>query len=223
MAPILFLRSSSFKAAKDAETRARGKATSWLMAAWFAFVAFVIGYPGFGANVGGLLTAVPAFGAALLALNGIRIRTRHVIGLVAIGFAVVVAFAAMDMTSGESSHLGRSIVLARTYGWDWLGYLIGGKILMHLGILSLPQTYIPIMLGIPFFVLYGGRMKSEMTDVAESDLLYRVGVPSVLAGIVTAFLFNDSGVVPAAFMFAMFALTIQYARLTETEHAIHGA
>lgn len=223
MAPILFLRSSSFKAAKDAETRAPGKATVWLIAVWFAFVAFVIGYPGFGANVGGLVTAVPTFGVALMALNGIRIRARHVIGLVALGFVVVGVFAAMDIASGESSHLGRSILLARTYGWDWLGYLIGGKILMHLGILRLPQTYIPILLGIPFFVLYGGRMKSEMSTVAETDLLYRVGVPSVVAGMITAFLFNDSGIVPAAFMFAMFALTIQYSRLTEREHAIHGA
>lgn len=206
----------------EAEARAPGKATPWLIAVWFAFVAFVIGYPGFGANVGGLITAVPTFGVALMALNGVRIRAGHVIGLVAVGFAVVVAFAAMDVASGEGSHLGRSILLARTYGWDWLGCLIGGKILMHLGILRLPQTYIPVVLGIPFFVLYGRRMKSKMTDVAETDLLYRVGVPSVLAGIITAFLFNDSGVVPAAFMFAMFALTIQYVRLTESEDAVHG-
>ena len=223
MSPILFLRSSGFDAAKHKEVRAIRKATSWLMAAWFAFAAFVIGYPGFGANVGGLVTAVATFGVALMVMNGVCVRARHVIGLVALGFVVVAVFAAMDVASGEGSHLGRSVLLARTYGWDWLGYLIGGKILMHLGILRLPQTYIPILLGIPFFVLYGGRMKSEMSTVAESDLLYRVGVPSVVAGMITAFLFNDSGVVPAAFMFAMFALTIQYVRLTESEDAVHGA
>ena len=205
------------------EARVIGRAALWLIAAWFVFVAFVIGYPGFGANVGGLITAVATFGVALMALNGVRIRARHVIGLVLAGFVIVAVFAAMDVTSGESSHLGRSVLLARTYGWDWLGYLIGGKILMHIGILGLPQTYIPILLGIPFFVLYGGRMKSEMSTVAETDLLYRVGVPSVVAGMITAFLFNDSGIVPAAFMMAMFALTMQYARLTETEHAVHGA
>ncbi|MCX6377440.1 MAG: hypothetical protein NTU88_15625, partial [Armatimonadetes bacterium] len=173
MFPILFLRSSSLKAAKDSEVRAIREATSWLMAAWFAFVAFVIGYPGLGANVGGLITAVATFGVALMVLNGVRVRARHVIGLVALGFLVVAVFAAIDVASGEGSHLGRSVLLARTYGWDWLGYLIGGKILMHLGILMLPQTYIPILLGIPFFVLYGGRMKSEMSTVAETDLLYR--------------------------------------------------
>ncbi len=186
-------------------------------AIWFALMAFVTGYPRFGANVGGLLTAVPAFGTAVMALMGIRIRARHVVGLLVLSFIGVAGCAVVDILSPGigGSHLGRSIELARIYGWDWLGYLIGGKILMHLGILRLPQTYYPLLFSIPFFVMYGGRMKSEMVETGTTDLLYRVGVPSVLAGMATAFLFNDSGIVPAAFIMAIFVLAIQYLRLTE--------
>jgi hypothetical protein len=212
--PLLLMRRANHDP-KDATAPMRAYVLP--MAVWFAVMAFVIGYPRFGANVGGLLTAIPAFGTAIMVLMGVRIRARHVLGLLALAFVGVAGCAVVDIMSPGigGSHLGRSIELARIYGWDWLGYLIGGKILMHLGILRLPQTYYPILCSIPFLVMYGGRMKTEMAEVGKTDLLYRVGVPAVLAAMVTAFLFNDSGVVPASFIMAVFVLTVQYLRLTE--------
>jgi hypothetical protein len=190
---------------------------------WFAYVAFAIGYPRLGANVGGLITCVAAFGAGLTTLSGMRIRGRHVAGLLAVACAAVGASAAVDVLSpGGGSHLGRSIQLARIYGWDWLGSLIGGKLLMHLGILKLPQTYWPILVSIPLLVLYGRRVKAEMPSASE-DLVYRVGLPATLVGMAAAFVFNDSGIVPAAFMLAFLVLTTMYLRLSEGEIEIHGA
>lgn len=216
LGPVLFLRSSCHGSAKNQNTLSR-PATIAPVTIWFLFTAFVIGFPRLGANVGGLLTAVPAFGIAVVSLLGIRVRARHVLALLALGFITVAVFATVDVLSPGigGSHLGRSIALARIYGWDWLVYLIGGKILMHIGILKLPQTYYPLLCSIPFFLMYGGRMKAEMASVRETDVLYRIGFPAVLAGMVTALLFNDSGIVPAVFIMAMFILTVQYLRLTE--------
>lgn len=217
LGPILFLRSSRFGSPKGP-----GTSTPLIVAplvVWFSFIAFMIGYPKLGANVGGLLTAVPAFGMAVMAMIGIRPRARHIVALVVVSFVVIAGFAAVDILSPGigGSHLGRSIALARIYGWDWLVYLVGGKILMHIGILKLPQTYLPILCSIPFFVMYGGRMRAEVGAAHENDVLYRIGLPAVLTGMVTAFLFNDSGVVPAAFIMATFVMTVQYLRLTEEE------
>ena len=188
---------------------------------WFSFVAFVIGYPMLGANVGGVITAVAAFGAAVMILAGMRIRGRHIAGLLALSCLVVGVFALVDARAVGGSHLGRAISLARMYGWDWLGYLIAGKLLMHIGILKLPQAYWPLLVGIPFLVIYGRRVKSEAESAGDSAL-YRIALPATLVGAGAAFFFNDSGIVPAAFMAALLVVTMMYHRLSELHNEIHG-
>lgn len=196
--------------------------TQAIVFVWFAFVAFVIGYPMLGANVGGVITAVAAFGAALMILAGMRIRGRHIAGLLALSCLVVAVFALVDARAVGGSHLGRAISLARMYGWDWLGYLIAGKLLMHIGILTLPQAYWPLLVGIPFLVIYGRRVKSE-AESAGDNALYRIGLPATLVGAGAAFFFNDSGIVPAAFMAALLVITMMHQRLSELHNEIHGA
>jgi len=107
------------------------------------------------------------------------------------------------------------------YGWDWLGYLIAGKLLMHIGILKLPQAYWPLLVGIPFLVIYGRRVKSEAESAGDSAL-YRIALPATLVGAGAAFFFNDSGIVPAAFMAALLVVTMMYHRLSELHNEIHG-
>jgi hypothetical protein len=199
----------------------RSGAASWCRIAltgWFALVAWGIGYPSLGANVGGLVTAVAAFGTALALLSGRKLRLLHAIGLAAIALAAVASFAGIDAAREglSGSHLGRCVSFARMYGWEYIGSLMAGKVMMHLGILKLPQAYLPLIFSLPFFVLYSKRMRTE-TARREDDMLYRAAMPAALVGMVVALLVNDSGIVPAALIFSMFAASAVYLRLEEAE------
>ena len=180
---------------------------------WFAGVTLVIGYPGFGANAGGFLTAVGTFGIAWIVLSGVRFRTGHAFALILLALLGIGVLFSLDIGS-RASHFGRSMALARIYGWQWLGYFIGGKLLMHLGILKTPQVQYTILASIPFFVLYGRRMKSE---TVKSGLLESVGFPAIIGGMIVAFLFNDSGIVPAGLMIAVYMVSILYLRVQEAK------
>jgi len=180
---------------------------------WFAGVTLVIGYPGFGANAGGFLTAVGTFGIAWIVLSGVRFRTRHALALILLGLLGIGVLFSLDIGS-RASHFGRSMALARIYGWQWLGYFIGGKLLMHLAILKTPQVQYTILASIPFFVLYGRRMKSE---TVKRGLVESVGFPAIIGGMIVAFLFNDSGIVPAGLMIAGYMVSILYLRVQEAK------
>lgn len=182
---------------------------------WFAVVTLAIGYPSLGADVGGFLTAIATFGVAWIALSGVKFRSRHAIALIALGLVGVGLLSLLDAGS-RASHLGRSVAMSRMYGWQGLGYFIAGKLTMHLGILKTPQVHYTLLGSIPFFVLHGRRMKSE-SAVIEKDVVYTAGWRAIIAGIIVAFLLNDSGIVPAGLMLSSYLISVLYLRLQEAK------
>ncbi|MHB0912418.1 MAG: hypothetical protein ACYC2Y_03090 [Armatimonadota bacterium] len=185
-----------------------------LLLPWFAAMSIVIGYPALGANVGGLITAIAAFGVALIALSGRGLRLRHALVLAGTVVAMVLVFAVSDTLLGDrESHLGRSFLMMKIHGWQYAWMLAGRKVSMHLGILSMPQTYWPMIGSIPFFAMYAARVKKA----ERGGILYRVGAPATFAGMAAAFLANDSGIVPAALLVAIFLVTALYEQLREVK------
>ncbi len=73
-------------------------------------IAFLVeGLPTLGADVGGVLAMVPAFGVAALLLAGRAPRWRHLVGLGVLGGLAVLGFAFLDQLrpDGEQTHLAR--------------------------------------------------------------------------------------------------------------------
>jgi hypothetical protein len=72
-------------------------------------VVLVEGLPMLGADVGGVLSMVPAFGITALVLAGRRVRALELAGLAATAGAVVLAFAFVDVArpAGSRTHLAR--------------------------------------------------------------------------------------------------------------------
>ena len=72
-------------------------------------VAFVDGFPMLGADVGGLLSMVPAFGVTALVLLGRDVRVRDVVLLGLAGVACVLTFAFIDLARPDDArtHLAR--------------------------------------------------------------------------------------------------------------------
>lgn len=89
------------------------------LALWAA-VLLVEGLPMLGADVGGVVSMVPAFGAAALVITGHRLRGWHALALTGAAAATVLGFAFLDMgrSPGSQTHLARLAehVLDRRWG-----------------------------------------------------------------------------------------------------------
>jgi hypothetical protein len=84
------------------------RAMPWVLAL-FAGVVVLEGLPMLGADVGGVISMVPAFGVTALVLSGRRVRLVEVVGLVVAAGAAVLVFAFIDVTRppGSRTHLAR--------------------------------------------------------------------------------------------------------------------
>lgn len=105
-----FLATSLLVGAAFALDRWGRRARLWVFATLFAGVV-VVGAPWFGADAGGVLAAVPAFGVLVLGQGAGRLALRRVGLLVALACVAVLAFAVLDVMRPEASrtHLGRSL------------------------------------------------------------------------------------------------------------------
>jgi hypothetical protein len=91
--------------------RAGGRAGVWCAGALLATAVIVDGMPFFGADVGGVLSMVPAFGVTLAMLAGWRFRWRLVAWFAAAAVALLGLFAAIDLSrpADRRTHLGRAL------------------------------------------------------------------------------------------------------------------
>ncbi len=192
-------------------------------AVWFILITWVIGFPGVGANVGGLITSVAAFGTALFVLSGTRWHLRQAAVLLLAGLLSVAVFSLVDvlLLGVEASHLGRTVAMVHNYGWGCLIVLAAGKIGMHLAIIKSPQAVYPMLFGIPLVIICAKREILALRTGA--GVVHSAGMLSVAAGVSAAFLFNDSGIVPAALILAIYAVAMLYMRIVEVSREINGA
>ena len=97
--------------------------------ALLAVVVVVEGLPMLGADVGGVLAMVPAFGVTALILSGRRARPVHLLVLAGLGAVLVVGLAAVDLARPEASrtHLGRLAADVLDGRWDALGDTIARR------------------------------------------------------------------------------------------------
>jgi hypothetical protein len=106
----------------------------WAMAL-LAAVVVVEGLPMLGADVGGVLAMVPAFGVTALVLAGRRVRLRHLVGLAALAAGVLVVFALVDLARPAEvhTHLARLVDDALDGRWRPLGRNLGRRWRASLG------------------------------------------------------------------------------------------
>lgn len=187
---------------------------------WFAVVSFIVGYPTIGANVGGLMTAVPTFGVALIGLMTDRVRVRDAVLLAVVSLLIALGFAVMDVfhpgVQGPS-HLGRAFSMAGAYGPKYLFLIAARKIGMHLGIMFSVRAFLPIVGGVIVMVLHGRRLRSTPDERCYSHVLYRIGLPASVVGMIAAFLFNDSGIVPAGLIMGIFVISSFFVSLQKVD------
>lgn len=185
----------------DATTRARARRgwLWWATAASLAAVAVTIGYPSWGADVGGVLASIPAFGVVLLLLAGTRLDWRRVAGLAAAPLLALAVFAAVDLSRPETqrTHLGRFV---QRLGDGSALSIISRKLDANIDILTSTVWAWLVPAGVLFLVVLVRHQRARLAALRR-----RVpGVTAFWAGGLTIALVgmavNDSGIVVPATM-----------------------
>lgn len=177
-------------------------------------VTLLAGLDRYGADFGGLIVGAVTLVAAWFSFRGEPVRARHLWTLFGLGLAGVAAVLALDILrpSGATSHIG---VLARQVaanGPSVLLDVISRKLAMNLRLMRYtPWADVLLAFIVGLGVLFYRPVGLLRRLIAENPWFTK-GMWAALAGTVTAFVVNDSGVVAAAtFMLYPVALLLDLA------------
>jgi hypothetical protein len=190
---------------------------------WVLFVGFITliadGFPWFGADVGGVLAIVPAFGCLWLMANGEPINFRRLFGVGVAGVAALSGLALFDLSRPKESqtHLGRFV---RKLFDGEAGTIIERKVSANIHMLtsSVWTWLVPIVA--VFFIALMFRSKGALMRVrSEIPGLDALVVSATVLGVL-GFAVNDSGVVIPSMMFGiMVPLTLSALAYVENKEA----
>ncbi len=188
-------------------------AALWVPAAgrlpWFAFVTFVLSFPAFGAKAGGAVTATATFLIAWRLFTRRQIRWTHLLGSIALGFALVFLWAILS----HALHLRRTHLetAADALGQGRLGYIAGvsvRKIGLAVRVALHPGTLLGLLafagMGLVIRKLLWRQVTAYLSDRPREMAVLKAG----LWGCLVALLFNDSGIVAAILILQCLALLL---------------
>ncbi len=148
------------------------------------------GAPPFGADVGGVLFAVPAYGVLLLGAVRPRIRFRHLVLLAGAAVVAVALFAAVDLVgaAGSPTHLGKGLI---------------GVGLMDEVIRKATLAVQTLIIPLAMLAVAGAAVLASSGLSLESRAGHRLATPALITAAVLGSLLNDSGALVAAAVLAV--------------------
>lgn len=157
-------------------------------------VAIVLAMPAWGANLGGLLTTVTGLGCAweITRAKGKALSVRSIRWLgIAVLSAVVIMW--IDSLSASPSHVGEAWLRWRAEGWQAVVDTLASKLALTGRVLTSPFAWgVLVAIGLALWAMArSGTLKSLGNGWRSENTAW-------LVCILSAFVFNDSGFVPAA-------------------------
>lgn len=179
----------------------------WQMVLVGIFVCGSLGLGMVGANAGGVVTAVVAFGLAARRAGGLPVRAPAVVVLILCGVAAAWCFAVLDrwMAPVGASHLGAALGIAHSEGVSALGEIMARKALMNLRILSTWPALLAIGAITLLLLAAAKRERGAVSALRDRHPQWTAWQTVTMPACGVAFLFNDTGVVSALFIFGMMA------------------
>jgi hypothetical protein len=158
----------------------------------------VLGAPGLGANVGGLITGVIAAPVTLLKLGGRRVRFKHV-AAIAVALALVIgALLLVDLLSpGPSSHAGRAFERISENGLGEMVSIAGRKLQANVRLLASSNWRFFLVAAIAALLVWHRRLKAFDIASKRHPSLSAAWYGLMVAG-AASLTFNDSGIEPAS-------------------------
>jgi hypothetical protein len=174
-------------------------------------VVFVVdGTPFWGADVGGVLSILPAYAVTAYLLLGMRIRLRTAVLSVAAAIAAVVVFGAIDLArpSDERTHLGRLFETIESRGWSGFSTVIERKISQNLNVLFTSPWLIIVVLMIVFLAYLFARHRERLRGIVQRVPEMRAAFIGFAILAILGFALNDSGIAIPGMMLAVLNGTI---------------
>ncbi len=182
-----------------------------LRAALWAIAAVVLALPAWGANLGGWLTAVTGLGCAWEAMQakGWRRCARWL----AVAIVGAVGIMWIDSLSASPSHAGEAWLRWCMGGWQAVMETLGSKLVLTARVLTSPFAW--AVLAAIALALWAMRRSGALQAV---DSGWQREYTAWLACIIAAFIFNDSGFVPASAILGVGVGAMLTRRLQEVYH-----
>ncbi|MGQ9780028.1 MAG: hypothetical protein ACUVRM_09165 [Bacillota bacterium] len=180
----------------------RWRGQRWLLPGFLAFfvlLAFVLGAPGLGTNVGGFLAAAVGFGVAIPSFAEKKVAWRNLLLCLGAAFAFLVLLGVLDSLrpAASQTHLGRLVAAMRAGGLGPFWEVARRKLAMNLKLVRFSgwsRVVIFALLGMAVTAVFpSGR--GLRTARAHPFLVKALWAS--LAAAAGAFIFNDSGIVAA--------------------------
>lgn len=177
---------------------------AWVGIGVLAVVLVADGAPFWGADVGGVLSMVPAYGVAALLLLGWRLRVR-IRSVVVIGSATVLAIAVatvadMQRAAADRTHLGRLVEQVQGEGFGAFSSVVRRKLDMNLASISSSvwRVLVPIVLAfVASLAFAGSRPLVELVRRIPELGKVLIGFAVLL---VLGYALNDTGIMVPAVM-----------------------
>lgn len=197
-----------------------------LILLWLA-LAFLLGWPGLGANAGSLAATGAGFGVGIVLLRGgkatVRLGALCVLAGLGLAFAFGALEAALNRHAGTdaSSHFGAALSAASGgRGAGYLAEIALRKVAMNLRLLVSPG-FLAGLAGLAGVVVgmqatFGAALRS----VLERHVWLARSRSAALAAIIAALIFKDSGVVTAIFLCGAVCVFLLYYALTEESYPL---
>jgi len=156
--------------------------------------------PGGGANFGGTVTAFTAFIVTVTILGQFRPGWRSAAAalLVATLIAGIAVLLNVFVAQGDQSHLGRTLAMVERDGWQALRDVVSRKAAMNVRLFRYSQWSRAFLAFLTVLAVLFYRPHGILREIHRSYPQLTAGFLGIIAGSVTAFLVNDSGVVAAA-------------------------
>ena len=178
------------------ESRASGRSGAVLAIAVLAIALVVDGLPIWGADIGGVLSMVPAYVIVTVGLLGLRVRARTL--LIAVGATACALGAAtlVDLSRPEDhrSHLGRLVSSTRDDGWRSLTVVVQRKLSANIDALWPSQWTIISAIVLAFVVALVWRAPGGLPALLERIPSLRPALVGLVVLAVLGYALNDSGI-----------------------------
>jgi hypothetical protein len=183
-----------------------------IAAAWYLLVAFVIGWPGLGANAGGLVAATVAFTAGWAKLGGRRAGPGlfFMSSLLGLALAFLVAYLDSHVAGAGASHLGGALSTAKRSGWQVLWEIAQRKAAMNARIMTHPAVLAAVFGLSLLWAAVGGSRWDPWGELSRRNRSWADGLVAAGWGALAALLFNDSGIVAALLLMGTILATGAY-------------
>jgi hypothetical protein len=185
--------------------------------AYFVFMTYVSYAPGFGADAGGLITAVIALGFFSLRLMDKRVSKRELLYLLLLTLLLLGLGAFIDMTfnSLHGSHIGQAFSLLVQGNYAEIGNIIYRKIAMNIKLMNYSIWTKVLLASLAALGVLLYKPVGFFKQLTDSVPNMKKGFEAIFVASLVGFLVNDSGIVQAATTFIYLIFPLLYLSLQD--------